>query len=230
MYHMNEKQYVPSFCQLEIMRKTPLMCILLFQPKLIMLKMDLYVTSPKQSQNEIFFVTFSLSIEKKQLTTSAFERITPYSIYSGCVDNGVELKLCVCDSNITLASELLTYEKAILHLQSAQITDSDLVDEMVSSMLNEDMEASVSVIKGTSKKCFYIVRQQNSAGVIYQGLSVCQGILDIVITFKYENLLLSNPRVVKVTFRPMDLLHIISGVVISLSHKWKCDIENVQLT
>lgn len=208
-----------------------LMCILLFQPKLIMLKMDLYVTSPKQRQNEIFFVTFSLNIEEKQLATSAFERITPYSIYSGCADNGVELKLCVCDSNITLASEHLTYnKKAILHLQSAQITDSDLVDGMVSSLLNEDMEASVSVIKGTSKQCLYIVRQQNSAGVIYQGLSVCQNILDIVITFKYENLLLSNPRVLKLTLRPMDVLHIISGVVISWGHKWKCDIENVQLT
>ncbi|WAQ97890.1 hypothetical protein MAR_022263 [Mya arenaria] len=90
-----------------------------FNEKTKLARMDLYVTTPGQNQSEIFFIT--LYITDKNISTGAFERITPYSTYSKCVDNGVELQLCICDKNTAQLADKNT--TLLLHKNTARKTD-----------------------------------------------------------------------------------------------------------
>ncbi|XP_013402922.1 uncharacterized protein LOC106168430 [Lingula anatina] len=73
-------------------------------------KFDLYVTSFDKYQHrkekpyteDIFFITVNSYLGKTtKLVLRNYERITSYSKYGECADQGVSLKLCICDTEKT---------------------------------------------------------------------------------------------------------------------------------
>lgn len=203
-----------------------------FQDTSSLLKMDLYVSSKSQSQNEIFFVTFILNNKDQSISASAFERVTPYSIYTKCADKGVDANLCVCDLS---ASDSSSMNSKALNADSAKADWFEsvkkkrlaLAEEIISDLTYEEMDLSTSTLRIHSENCLYLVRESNQAGVTYSGINLCTSVVEVNISFHTENLLLSDKGAIPLHFNPSDILQIISGVVIDLKKEWICDVKMV---
>lgn len=191
--------------------------------------MDLYVTSESQVQNEIFFLTLQQNYSENRLSTRAFERITPYSIFSVCADTGVDIKMCVCDRNSSSSSK--NHQSFSKHKFQLNLHSSDsaiLAREIISSIVHEEMDQSVSMAQVEGNKCFYIIRQSNKAGVIYSGLSICDDLIEVVITFQADNVLLSESTPTVFNVNPWNVRQIITGVVKDDRHSWQCKLTEVK--
>ena len=199
----------------------------LFQSHSSLVKMDLYVTStPSQHQNEIFFITLYLNHTDLQLSSHAFERITPYSVYSLCADNGVDLSLCVCNQNVYRRAHDAESDPG--KQEPLTWTEDNLLDvakKLISDMEYEDMDSITFNIQVQGEDCMFIVRQSNSAGFSYTGFNLCSEAVNIKFTIFANNLILSENKDVTVRFKVGDIVHVLSGVVANMNKEWECDVK-----
>lgn len=193
--------------------------------------MDLYMSSQWNRQNEIYFVTFFLDHGNYRLSVSAFERITPYSVYANCVDRGVDVQLCICDYSTVPSSanstDLDSLQQPVFALNKTNRLSR--AKEIIHSMKYEEMDVQTLAVGVHGKDCLYLFRQSNHAGVSYSGINLCAEPVQVYISFHTKNLLLSDQSKLNLMFRTGDVLQIISGIVGTLNKTWNCSIKSVSV-
>ncbi|XP_050416102.2 uncharacterized protein LOC126829946 [Patella vulgata] len=166
------------------------------------LKMNLEVQSGVSNGNEtdIFFVTMSIETGNHNITLQQVERISGYSRYKTCADEGVSLPFCVCD----ITSPHSTNQK---HLS--------LED------LEEDILLMQSSIHHIENKCLYLVSNDNQVGLVLYAVNICKDLyFDISVDVQHIELDISTSLPVKTQVFPGEIQFLTSGVRSSPNSKW----------
>ncbi|KAL4230056.1 hypothetical protein ACF0H5_010442 [Mactra antiquata] len=183
-------------------------------------KMDLYAKTTGQTNDEIYFVSVNVKLKSDlPVSLGSFERITPYSQYSTCSDEGVEAKLCVCnvngddDSNIEMRNiNSMDY-----------IVDGVDYFEMGYWMYN-DFHPKVKSYTVDKTECLFIVSHSNDYGTVFEGHNKCKETVRLKIKLKPRNILLTSMEDFEVTLYPMDIRFLTAGVTNGRG-EWSCDMN-----
>ncbi|KAK6172902.1 hypothetical protein SNE40_016471 [Patella caerulea] len=166
------------------------------------LKMNLEVQSGVSNSNEtdIFFVTMSVETSNHKITLQQVERISGYSRYKTCADEGVSLPFCVCD----ITSPHSTNQN---HLSLYDLEENILL-----------MQSSIHHIEN---KCLYLVSDDNHVGLVLYAVNICKDVyFDISVEVQHIKLDISTSLPVKTQVFPGEIQFLTSGVRSSPDSKW----------
>ena len=160
-------------------------------------KMDIHVLSPFKNTTEIFFVTIETPTihHHKQIQLTKFERITSYSQFKTCADQGIDLQLCVCDINRSVRGFLKFKPQLKPHVYNTT-------------------EVQKSVLEIDGQMCLHVILQSHDkGGVILEAYNTCKQRLSMEVTLESSNLILSTERDFSVETYPNDVIFLTSGLI-----------------
>ncbi|XP_046563893.1 LOW QUALITY PROTEIN: uncharacterized protein LOC124272732 [Haliotis rubra] len=164
--------------------------------KTVSLTMDLLFETgdPSYPHHEVFMV--SVHSNNGQFVLNKFDRLSPYSKYSVCVDKGVQLQLCICDIGRKVEVD------SLMPLSNAGLLQRhDLL-----------MHASIGKVKD-SQDCLCKINQENEDGLTVSVMNVCTNTrIHVSVTMDTVDMEALTSKSPQVDLHPGEIRFLFAGV------------------
>nr|XP_006819452.1 PREDICTED: uncharacterized protein LOC100371272 [Saccoglossus kowalevskii] len=175
------------------------------EDNLVRTKMDLYIPAGENSGNteDVFFVTVETVMNQHhRMKLLSYERVSSYSQYDNCADDGVSTKLCICS---------LKQPR-----QPVKLNQSPAWDRMPPVLSTEN------AVKNIHNNCVYLIERQNKAGSVLEMANVCkENKYNVTINIDYAHMIASHDLPIQSDLLPGQCKFIVALVQTKTHHNWE---------
>lgn len=168
--------------------------------------LDLHInaTSVGLQQDEIFKVAIALNNEVPTLKT--FARQTMYNKFKLCVDDSVDIKLCICDRR-------RKREKSVL---------KPLEKQQMKALISSKMFGSPAQVKAIYKGCLYQIVREHLSGnsVVYEFANSCEETFSVTVNGYIEFVTLTRRLPIEMRLEPNTIQFMFAATKQVFSHSY----------
>ena len=123
--------------------------------------------------------------------------------------------------NVEMQKAVLTKPSKIESQQLSPGLNTENLDSLIKSMINQDMNVTVFTYKVKSTACLHIIKESNSAGVIYTSFNACNLAVKVQYRLAQDNLVQTTVSVKTTQLYPGGVKFLCGGVVRNPALAWQ---------